>query len=391
MRIFDSIPDLEQLRAVWYSWCHDPNADPDFYLAAARARPDFERPHVIVIYRGNTPDCMLVGRLEQTTLDLKLGYTTLFKPSVRRLFFVQGGFLGNQSQENSEYLICSIMQSLQKGEAHTAEFARQRIDSTLYRTAKEVGFLQRGHFSPVHQHRSLRLPDTFDKFVRGMSRHNRHEFRRHEKQIADVPGAGQVHCYRSEDEVADLVREVEKVAKQTYQRGVGAGFRTDRETLEFLKVAARKGELRGCVMHIAAQPCAFFVGNRYKETFHGRFMGFDPRFASYSPGLMVLMHSIEECFEPHTRATQMDFGWGDRRYKRAVCNEVWQDGPIYLYPVAWKGTILNLARSLTSFLDLIAREIVSSSTTLLKVKKAWQRCLTSASMPHFATELDLKK
>ena len=373
LRVAKTIPEVEELKDTWKLWCEDPNADIDYFLASARCRTDFVRPHVMVVYRDGQPDCMLIGRLEHTSLSLNAGYTTLFRPRVRRLFFVQGGFLGNQSQQNSAFLVQGIMSCLQHGEADTAEFLRLREDSSLYCASREkASFLRRGHGMPVHEHRSVRLPDSFDAFLHGLSRKNRHELRRHEKKLtADFAGQMRIHCYRKEEELGDLAREVNKVSETTYQRAIGMRFKTDVETLESLRIAARRGGLRGCVLYLADRPCAFFIGNQYKSTFHGNFMGFDSRFSKYSPGLYILMHSIEECFEPGHRATQLDLGWGDRQYKRAFCNQMWKDGPVYLYAFSFKGLKLNLLRSGTSLIDLWARKLLLKSALLQKFRKRW--------------------
>jgi hypothetical protein len=100
-------------------------------------------------------------------------------------------------------------------------------------------------------------------------------------------------------------------------------------------------------------------------------MGFDPQFGKYSPGLHVLMHSIEECFDPNMRATQFDLGWGDRQYKRVICNHSRLDGPLYLYARSWCGLKLNLLRSTVSLLDLVARRLLARSPFLQKLKKTW--------------------
>jgi CelD/BcsL family acetyltransferase involved in cellulose biosynthesis len=206
-----------------------------------------------------------------------------------------------------------------------------------------------------------------------MPRKNRHEFRRHEKRLADdFSGKARIHCYRHEDEVSELAEEVDKISAKTYQRALGVGFHPDAETLESLRITAHNGGLRGCVLYLDEQPCAFFIGKQYKKTFHGNFMGFDPHFGKYSPGLLVLMHSIEECFDPGCRATQVDLGWGDRQYKRVICNRSRQDGPMYLYAFSWRGLKLNFLRSATSCLDLAARSLLARSSFLQKVKRAWQ-------------------
>jgi hypothetical protein len=383
LRIARSIAELEEFREIWGLWCEDPGADIDFFLVSAHCRATIVRPYVMVVYRDGVPDCMLIGRLEHTRLTLNVGYTTLFRPRVRRLFFVEGGFLGNQSQENSEFLVRGIMSCLRQREADTAEFIRVREDSSLYRAAnEEPNFFCRGHFLQVHEHRTVRLPDSFDGFLHGLSRKNRHELRRHEKKLKDdFAGQVRIQCYRREEELNELAQEVDKVSETTYQRAIGAGFKTDVEVLESLRIAARRGGLRGCVLYLAEQPCAFFIGKQYKNTLYGNFMGFDSRFGKYSPGLYILMHSIEECFEPDQRVTQVDLGRGDRQYKRAICNQSWKDGPMYLYAVSCNGLKLNCLQSGTSLLDVCARKLLLRSALLQKMKRAWLRWLQRSRGP----------
>jgi hypothetical protein len=379
LRILRTVPELEEIRDLWNLWCNDPNADMEEYLTSARYRAGFVRPHVMVIYRHGRPDCVLVGRLECSRLKLKVGYTTLFEPKIRRLFFLQGGFFGNTTPENSLFLAQGLRQCLQRGEAEHVEFARLTKDSHLYKAAEsEFGFVQRGHFTLLHEHRWLELPENFEEFLKGLPRKNRHELRRHDRKFSeDFAGRTHIRCYRLEEEVDELAQEVEKVAAKTYQRALGVGFRPDPEIVELLRTTARQGGLRGCVLYVDDQPCAFFIGKQYRTIFHGYFMGFDPQYGKYSPGLLVLMHCIEECFDPHMRATQFDLGWGDRQYKRVICNQSKQDGPLYLYRLSAPGLRLNLLRSLTSFLDVTAREMLAKSSFIRKLKRAWQKSLQS--------------
>ena len=382
VRIVRTLAELDELKGTWNAWCDDPSADFEFYLASARCRPDFVRPHVMVVYRDGQPDCMLVGRLEHCRLKLKVGHASLFEPKVRQLFFLQGGFFGNCSAENSQMLARELRRCLQRGEADGAEVSRLTQDSNLHQAAQsEFGFLCRGHFTPLHEHRWLELPGSFKEFLQGLSRKNRHELRRHEKKLADeFAGRTHIHCYRHEDEVNELAQEVEKVSARTYQRALGVGFRPDVEVLESLRTTAHQGGLRGCVLYLDDQPCAFFIGKHYKNTFHGNFMGFDPQFGKYSPGSVVLMHCIEECFDPNMRATQFDLGWGDRQYKRMICNQSRLDGPLYLYALSWRGLKLNLLRSTTSLLDRVARELLARSSFLQRLKKTWQSRLQRAKV-----------
>lgn len=374
VHILRTVQELEQVREVWSSWCDDPSSDIDLFLAVLKCRPDFIRPHVIVVQRAGVPDCMLVGRLERRRLKLKVGYLALLMPEVNQLFFLQGGTLGNFSPENSQLVALSLKRSLASGESDSVELTRVAKGRDLdLAIQSEFGFLRRGHFMPVHEHRWLELPQTFGDFVRALSRKNRHELRRHERKLVeDFRDRLHVRCYRHEVEVGELMREAEKIAAGTYQRSLGVGFEENAEVLESLCTSARKGTLRGCVLYLDEHPCAFFIGKHCKTTFYGNYMGFNPQFAEYSPGLYILMHSLEECFDPRQRATKVDFGWGDRHYKRMLCNRSAQDGPIYLYRLSLRGIELNLLRSAISLLDLSARKLVANSLVLQRLKKALQ-------------------
>jgi CelD/BcsL family acetyltransferase involved in cellulose biosynthesis len=107
-------------------------------------------------------------------------------------------------------------------------------------------------------------------------------------------------------------------------------------------------------------------------------MGYDPRFRKYSPGLMILMHSLEECFDPDQRASKFDLGWGDRQYKRSICNQSWKDGPMYLYAPSLRGVLLNCSLSLASFADVCARKLLHKSSFLKKARRGWQQSLRRA-------------
>lgn len=373
VRVLRTLAELEELRQEWTGWCDDPNADLDLYLAWARRRPEFVRPHVIVIYRGARPDCILVGRLELARVELKIGYFVLFRPKVARLFFVRDGLLGNVCDENIKLLVKELRKCLRRREATLAEIPKVRpLPALDEAVGKEFGTFSRGHFLPLQEHRWLELPDNYEDFLQALSRKNRHEIRRHQKRLNEEFGKrARIQCYHEAAEVDNLVRDVESISEKSYQRALGVGFRADEETMESLRIIANQGGLRGCVLYLDDQPSAFFVGRQYKHKLHGTYMGFDPQFSKYSPGVIILMHGIQDCFDPANRATHMDLGWGDRQYKRMICNRTRQDGFLHVYAPTWKGLRLNLLRSTTSLIDTLARRALERSHWLQVIRKKW--------------------
>src|SRR5437899_4074231 len=108
VRVIRSISELEGIRNIWMSWQSHPNSDITFYLNILCSRPEFVRPHVIVIYRNECPEAILVGRVEHGSLNLRLGYGRLFSPKVTLLAFGYGCVLGRPSSEGSDLAIREV-------------------------------------------------------------------------------------------------------------------------------------------------------------------------------------------------------------------------------------------------------------------------------------------
>ena len=62
-------------------------------------------------------------------------------------------------------------------------------------------------------------------------------------------------------------QKLEKIAQNSFQRGLGAGFKNDYEFRHRLTLWANKNALRVFVLYIENNPCAFWYGIVYGETF----------------------------------------------------------------------------------------------------------------------------
>src|SRR5436309_4805863 len=120
IRVVRDLGEIEEIRGVWSAWNRQPNSDIDFYLTVLRCGPEMVRPHIVVFTRSGSADALLIGRIEDTRFELKIGYRTVFKPTVRTLTFVNGGFLGNESPESCRVLVEAVKDALRNGEADLA-------------------------------------------------------------------------------------------------------------------------------------------------------------------------------------------------------------------------------------------------------------------------------
>jgi len=377
VRIIRSAEELEEIRDVWKSWNRHPNADIDFYKLICRVRAEILGPYVLVVQRDGRPDCILIGRLEKTRLDVRVGYLKAFRPQTRVLVFVHGGFLGNTNEENSSLLVSKIIESLNEHKIDAAHFHQLGLHSPLYDSVKQIpGVMFRDHFSPVEVHRHLKLPRTFDEYFANLPRKQRHEVRRHTRMLEhEFSDRVRTQYYGAGANIDELVREAEKVANKTYQRKLRVGFKDGVEMRGILDFAACRGELHACILYVDAEPRAFVIGTLYQNSLHCLSIGYDPEFGRFSVGLLLVMQWIEEAFRRNQNAeiTGIDFGSGDARYKSEICNSEWTESSLYVFAPTAKGLALNLVRTASVVCQGFARDLLQRLHLLEETKRAWRR------------------
>jgi hypothetical protein len=375
VRIMEKVTEFEDLRHIWSAWSQNPEANLDFLSIRLRHARWAVRPHVMVVYRGSHPDCMLVGWLDQGPVIFKVGPFALFRCHARILRFVTGGFLGNQSWENSRLIMREIIKSLQKQEAQAAEFSQLPLDSPLHVLARsEPNVFCREHFAPVQIHRYLALHSTFDEYLRNLSRKSRLHFKSAARMLAkDFPGTARFQSIRSVGEVADFSRMADLISKKTYHGALGEGFVDNVETREKLHAAAQNSELRACILYVGEKPIAFACGFISKRTLYGAFTGYDGEFKKYSPGLQVVMRLIEESFEPSENLLRVDAGSGDPSYKRRLFDSSWEEQPVWIFASSAKGLSLHLCRATSALLHSLAMWLLKKSELLRRIRKMLHR------------------
>ena len=371
-RVVRSTCEIEEIRKIWASWQQHPNADIDFYLLLARLRPEIIRPHVIVIYRRGRPDAMLIGRLMHGRIDLKLGYRNLLRPRARLLSFVYGGLLGNVSAENSQAMVAQVLNDLRQDEADAAVFNFVKADSLIYPLIlNSPGFGCRDYFPTVQVHWNMRLPKTVEEFYRGLSPDHRAEIRRKTKKLsAEYGGNVRIACLRERADLDRTFRDVEEVAKKTYQRGLGVGFTDTLERRRIFDFETRKGWHRTYIMYVADEPCAFWMGRVCGATFYSGDIGYDPKYKRHSPGTFLFARMIEDFCSNGLQ--EVDFGLGDAEYKQRFGNYSWQEGSAYIFAPNPQGLRISALRTPVVLLDQGLRKAFGRTGLIPKIKKLWR-------------------
>jgi hypothetical protein len=376
IRVARSLPEVEALREPWVGWSGHRDSDIDFYLMIVQSYPEVVRPHVIALYRNGKPDAILVGRLERKRLRFGVGYLPAFRPWARCLTFVYGAIRGDASPQNTEMLLREVMKSLKRDEADLAMLELVPLASALYRLALKVpGILIRDALPAPQGHDSLTIPDSIDDVYRRMSRERRKHTKASIKKLETTPaGKPKILCYRNPPELDNLFRDAEEISKKTYQRGLSVGFSDNHVVRTRLELGARKGWLRAYVLYLGDRPCAFWIGMRYGETFMSDYMGYDPEFRRFSPGMVLLMRVIEGfCNRADGDIVkELDFGPGPAEYKGVLCSSNWLEAVVYIFGPTPKGLLLKSMRTATRVVDASARRILATTKLLPRLKRLWR-------------------
>ena len=376
--VLTTIEEMESVRQVWESWPGNRDSDLAYFTGAVLSLPGVLRPHVLVVYRDGRPDAILVGRLEESVMDCKIGYLH-FRPRTRILYFVYGALRGCDSRENCELLIGEVMRNLAAGEAAVAYLNFLRTETEAYQAARNIpGFFTRDHIQRVQPHFIAVLPDDGGQFRHTLSTKVRKNLRwQAKKLIEDFAGAVIVHRYTAVSDFDRALAIVEQIAQESYQRGLGVGFVDNKEIRARLEFKARRGWLHIYVLEVGGEPAAYWIGDANGRTFGSEFLGYDPAFAKYSPGMFLLVDVIEKfCDDPASEIREIDFGAGDAQYKETLGNSIWQEAAVYVFAPSVKGWGLSGLRVLTGSTDHVLRRCLARTDLIRKARKWWRLQVT---------------
>jgi len=385
LTIARTLDDVVATADLWRSWrCH-PNSDIDAYLYTLASRSDVLGPYVISVLRGDVPEALLVGRREWMSVPIRIGYGKLFEFKVRALTFIYGGLLGHLSLDASRAAVRQVLCSLKTGEADVAFFNHLNADSHLHSCVTTMpGFCARDPFPSLQIHRAMTVPESVDAFGLRLSPKVRKNQRWQARKLeADHAGGAKVTCFRDVSELDVMFRDVEEVARKTYQRGLGVGFVNSPEMRGRLELSARKGWLRAFVLYVGGVPWAFWIGTAYGQAFHSDFMGYDPAHSRYSPGMYLVMKVIEQ-FCNRTSPVgikEIDFGLGDAQYKQILGDSEWQDVSVYIFGRSIKGLTTSLLRTPALLVERAARACLQRTGLVSRTKRIWRGIMRRRATP----------
>jgi hypothetical protein len=369
------VDEIEAMRTKWQKFdLPSVHHDIDFYLAKVRSRPAIVRPHTILLERDGQPEAIAIGRLEESALECRLGYDTVYRPRVRVLVMRPGILLRTEAQSTARAIVAEIIGCLARGEADAASFYGLDVGSHLFRAARELpARVCRAPFIVREEHRTLELSASVDEFLASRSRHARGEVRGLDRRLTRKYGERlSVKIFRAPEEIDRLFADVDRVSARTYQRALRVAFADTEEQRETIALALDRGWFRAYVLYLDAEPIAYRSGFVYRGRFTGSKTGYDPAYRNDRVGMYLLVRLIENLSADNGVAV-LDFGYGDAEEKRRFSSSSSDEAHPLIFAPTFNGVRVNLARTAIAAADKFGRRTLEQTGLVRPVKRWWQK------------------
>jgi CelD/BcsL family acetyltransferase involved in cellulose biosynthesis len=373
--IVDRLEQIGAIRDIWnaFYW-HRPEADLDFYVAFLGLRPEAQ-PYIVLLEQRNRPVAMIMARLEDTRLELNFGYKTVLNPKVRAITVVPGGVAG-ATQSTSQAIVAELTNCLARGYADVVILPTLRRRSELYVAATtHPSFFCRQHTAVFSSRWRLALPGSPEEFRKSLSHKLRQNLRTSENRLRrDLGKRISMREFRHPHEIDELLSELDRIARMTYQRGLGLAFEATGEQRQSVSFALERGCFRAYLLCIDEQGVAFWQGHLYDRTFFLGTPGYDPAYAPYSVGTLLLAEMIEHLCCDHD-VDAIDFGAMEGDYKRRFGSESWDESDVLIFAPTTRAITINAARTLILLAGRTAKTVLLKTGLLGRVRREWKRRL----------------
>lgn len=377
--------EIEAIRPVWEQMqCAEshptPDADIDRYLSVVEALSDNVRPCILLLECEGRPAAMIIGRVEKQQLTLRLGYKSLFKPTLRCLSVVYGGILGQPEGDCCSLLVGALLDQLRSREIDVIYFNNLRTSTALYEAVRKTPrFFTRGYFPTVNKHWRMSMPDKMDQFYKACSRRHRGSLRRAVRKFEqEYPGRDNFIKYTSEDEVDDFVRIAAGVSSRTYQHALGVGLVNDEQTISRIRTAAKHNWFHGGILFAGDEPCAFQLGLCYKQAYYLVNLGYDPALNRHRVGTNLFLKVLESLCEDASIHI-FDFYFGDAEYKKRYGTTHWPEACIYIFAPRMYPVSVNALRCAVAGANATLAYVVNKVGVKDWIKRRWRNVLPARS------------
>jgi len=360
IKIGRSFQEIEALRDDLRELEPYPTSSLECFLTELSCKQEEVKPYVILLSCNDRPETILLGKIEHSKLELKVGKKIILKPKVRSLTIDAKRILGHISPANSVIINQELNKCLKQNIADVVLFQFLPITSNLYPLALTTrNSFVRDQFPDIMSCYRMTLFDSLDAFMATKKGKVRSQLRRIQRRLEEnFPGKVVVKCFQDKNEITQFCRDAAEISQQSWQFDIDRGFIDNDETRQILTILAERNAFKGYILYLDDKPCAFKGGVIHKNIFFGESIGYNVEYKKLSVGMALLLRVIEDLsLEPDIQF--IDFGPGDVDYKNLYCDLIWQVASFHMFPQSLKGRIFSLITRLSLLSDKYGKLLLS--------------------------------
>lgn len=294
---------------------------------------------------GGDPQSIAPFLLRRWKLQCRLGYQSVVSFPMTLARLCGDVFLGPTDRARQEALFEAIAGA--PVPYHTLFFEGLGVDSPLRKLIDESPVV-RDNFAvycptPPAKHWLIRLPKTFAEYDASLGKKRRGQFKAGERKLSAACGSPvKIQRVTSVDDLPFYFESVARLSKVSWQgQKLGQVVEPGSPAAKRMEELARKNWFRGYLLRSETEVIAFVIGFQSDGVYDYHKIGYDPKWAAYSPGNVMLYRLIEDLCT-HDPAHVIDLGGGDSQYKRVFGNDSFDEQNVYLMR---KSTYTRVARA----------------------------------------------
>lgn len=215
----------------------------------------------------------------------------------------------------------------------------------------------------------IQMPETAEAYWGSFSSKSRYNLRRQDRRMEETT----LLCFTSPNEIAKFLELAAQVSRNSWQlEQIGTRIKNDEHERRFLGVVAARGHFQSYVLLQRGEPAAFLLGMRDARTFYYEEIGYDRKYAEYSPGSVLLFKVINHLYETG-RTEWFDFGFGDAPYKRLFGNHQTESGKGWLLPPGLKSWQLSMTQQAYRQAQRWGRNLLSQTGWMQRLRQQMRR------------------
>ncbi len=367
--------EIDTLANDWRELQRPTNVDREFYSLGNSFRCEVLGPCVFALKNGGKVRAIWAGRIENVRLPLRVGYLRVRTLLVRRLTIVDGGLIGDNSEEASKALLDRALRLLRERRLDQLFFGYVPCSYPLFQLlayqhtpwyCRDLGFTRGPHWT-------LSLPDTFEELLSRHSKKHRYWLKRLNTVLdKSFPGQWTVRVFKDETTVGEFCRDMKLVSVKSWQSEIGLGaFVGDEEELAKCRLRAKQGALRGYVLYIRDQPAAFWMATSVQNALHLDLTGYCADYRKFEVGTVLLVRLLADHCGTSTKL--IDFGHGTAAYKERFGDSAYDEASVRVYRDSLRGLLANMISGLNERGHQSIKRLLIRLGALNTVRTRWKR------------------